>query len=187
MDGIAEPHLPVCPGRSCGARQRTLRQVLEYSPQSTIRDCARRPCVFRIFRFCRAVGKTVFLLPAVLFSVGADFFHRSDGWAGCLFVHPGSRSGAKVQRRALFCPAFLNFLIKNNRVSLEGLKTCFTAVFLVVWRSFHTFTKLFRLKKSCRKIWWERQKCLPLHSLSGRTPAGMFRNVGRKEFIESFT
>ena len=54
--------------------------------------------------------------------------------------------------RALFCPAFLNFLIKNNRVSLEGLKICFTAVFLVVWRSFHTFTELFRLKKVAGKF-----------------------------------
>ena len=152
MDGIAEPLLPVCPGWSCGARQRTLRQVLEYFPQSTIRDCARRPCVFRIFRLCRADGKTVFLLPAVLFSVAADFFHRPDGWAGCLFVRAGSRSGAKVQRRTLFFPAFLNFLIKNNRVSLEGLKICFTAAFLVVWRSFPTFTELFRLKKVAGKF-----------------------------------
>ena len=31
----------------CGGRRRTLREVLEYSPQSTIRRSAGRPCVFR--------------------------------------------------------------------------------------------------------------------------------------------
>ena len=30
----------------CGSRRRTLRQVLEYSPQSTIPCCARRPAIF---------------------------------------------------------------------------------------------------------------------------------------------
>ena len=35
------------PDASCGVRQRTLRQVLEYSPQSTIRNSARRLPVLR--------------------------------------------------------------------------------------------------------------------------------------------
>ena len=37
-------------GKGCGVRSCTLRQVLEYSPQSTLTDCARR---------CRAPGKAV--------------------------------------------------------------------------------------------------------------------------------
>ena len=36
------PVLARCPAAPCGVRQRTLRQVLEYSPQSTILHSARR-------------------------------------------------------------------------------------------------------------------------------------------------
>ena len=45
-----------CPAASCGSRQRTLRQVLEYSPQSTIRNSARRLCVFLVGTTGNAVG-----------------------------------------------------------------------------------------------------------------------------------
>ena len=45
-----------CSAASCGSRQRTLRQVLEYSPQSTIRNSARRLCVFLVGTTGNAVG-----------------------------------------------------------------------------------------------------------------------------------
>ena len=38
---VAAPRLALWPAVPCGARRRTLRQVLEYSPQSTIRNSAR--------------------------------------------------------------------------------------------------------------------------------------------------
>ena len=45
-----------CSAVSCGSRQRTLRQVLEYSPQSTIRNSARRLFVFLVGTTGNAVG-----------------------------------------------------------------------------------------------------------------------------------
>ena len=129
----------------CGKYSSTLRKVRFGTAHGVL--------AFSAFSgFAVRSEKLFFSFRQFFFPWGADFFHRSDGWAGCLFVRTGSRSGAKVQRRAPFFPAFLNFLIKNNRVSLEGLKICFTAAFLVVWRSFHTFTELFRLKKVAGKF-----------------------------------
>ena len=43
----ALPRLAEAAGVLCGKYSSTLRQVLAYSPQSTIRRCAGRPCVFR--------------------------------------------------------------------------------------------------------------------------------------------
>ena len=124
----------------CGKYSSTLRKVRFGTAHGAL--------AFSAFSgFAVRTEKLFFSFRQFFFPWRLDFFHRSDGWADCLFVRVGSRSGAKVQRRAPFSPAFLNFLIKNNRVSLEGLKICFTAAFLVVWRSFPTFTELFRLKK----------------------------------------
>ena len=103
----------VCLGRSCGARQRTLRQVLEYSPQSTIRDCARCPCVFRISRLCRAAGETVFLLPAVLFSVAGGFFSSVGRVGGLSFCPPRFPFRCKSSAAGALLPGVFEFSYKK--------------------------------------------------------------------------
>ena len=155
MDGIAEPHLPVCPGRSCGARQRTLRQVLEYSPQSTIRDCARRPCVFRTSRLCRAAGKTVFLLPAVLFSVAGGFFSSVGRVGGLSFCPHRSPFRRKSSAAGAVFPGVLEFSYKKQSGFFRRLKNMFYSSFLGCLEKFSYLYRTFPPEKSCRKIWWE--------------------------------
>ncbi len=55
---------------SCGVRQRTLRQVLEYFPQSTVRYCGGRDSQFGIAYASRGCRFWSFLVVSV--SVSAD-------------------------------------------------------------------------------------------------------------------
>ena len=74
-----------CPAASCGSRQRTLRQVLEYSPQSTIRNSARRLFVFLVGTTGNAVGVPLFeALSANLFCLTIVKWTRSRS---CKYEH----------------------------------------------------------------------------------------------------